>query len=606
MKLDIVVKITSQGEHESFANNNDSWSRTASEARSYFNDSIDNFNGTSKTVVFARFLGPMGYLLCNVKASPRGSMRDDDNTATWIHFPADISISGDEVVNILKKVEEAISKPNGIDYDILKGICAKDYPLSHVSTIPQMTSQGDSVAIRYYGQGATFQLYEILGDNIAQPEYANYKCVLFIDKTSGITHKISPRVKVINPLIKPACTIRPPEPKDGFYPYLSPNIPFDKNLTAFEGSTVSLIWKKDGYASITKSFVVVPSLNMQIPAQAQIGPNEYRRWVYKKWLQVVNENGQPLDNCSILINGRQFIDDKIGIPEFEFSQPLRIVVTKNGYDRYESGIEHIEKMVKIRMKKEVNHCEYYVEAYNGKKLLRDSAKLTLDVDDNLYGSPIKGYKPEGNWLIFDKGISVKAFMLGFVSALLALLIIYGIHGFFAGSLPWQSSQKNEIENNDSVGDSDQKPDNSSSSASISSSDQMTENNKVKAIHYLDRNTIWDRDSLEANPMTKGLYDDLNQFNFNSLVEDWSNELSDSHKFSDVVDRASKALNWKYEMGKASYNRSGDCRINVEKYKSYISVNHKQLPQKNTKVQGKKSRCVTDTRCATGYAIKRKE
>ena len=84
-----------------------------------------SFDETTKWF-FLRFLGPEGILICIVKARPQGSGRPNDNTAAWIHIPAKMDISGEEIVSIIEKVKDAISAHKEIDS--LKSVFGVEYP----------------------------------------------------------------------------------------------------------------------------------------------------------------------------------------------------------------------------------------------------------------------------------------------------------------------------------------------------------------------------------------------------------------------------------------------------------------------------------------------
>lgn len=46
-----------------------------------------------------------------------------------------------------------------------------------------------------YGKGADYQLYELLGDSIAQIHYKKYKCICFVDNASGLFFDAGEKIK---------------------------------------------------------------------------------------------------------------------------------------------------------------------------------------------------------------------------------------------------------------------------------------------------------------------------------------------------------------------------------------------------------------------------
>lgn len=63
-------------------------------------------------------------------------------------------------------------------------------------------------------------------------------------------------------------------------------------------------------------------------------------------------------------------------------------------------------------------------------------------------------------------------------------------------------------------------------------------NLIKAIEYLDRNELWRADSLERYEVTKGLFDELNRFDFDAVTKR-KDVLSDSKTFLELCTRIEK-------------------------------------------------------------------
>ena len=59
-----------------------------------------------------------------------------------------------------------------------------------------------------------------------------------------------------------------------------------------------------------------------------------------------------------------------------------------------------------------------------------------------------------------------------------------------------------------------------------------------AIAYLDNNSTWQRADMEAIAGLQGLFDDINNYNFEKLAQEWAPKLEASKNFAAVV-RATK-------------------------------------------------------------------
>lgn len=106
----------------------------------------------------------------------------------------------------------------------------------------------------------------------------------------------------------------------------------------------------------------------------------------------------------------------------------------------------------------------------------------------------------------------------------------------------------------------------------------TETQTAAAIAYLDSNKVWRFDDMEAIPELQGLFDDLNNYRFERITEDWSVRLADSNNFKRVVDAARKAVARKtdprYDPRRGpdhspAYNRAGDTAISWLGYTYWI-------------------------------------
>lgn len=64
--------------------------------------------------------------------------------------------------------------------------------------------------------------------------------------------------------------------------------------------------------------------------------------------------------------------------------------------------------------------------------------------------------------------------------------------------------------------------------------QNIDNNIEAAIKYLDSNTKWNKEEMSKYPDLNGLFDDLNNINYDAIINVWGNKLADSRKFSTLI------------------------------------------------------------------------
>ena len=140
---------------------------------------LSDFNPGSRVIMLSS--NSSGNLLVVVSLT---ESRPGEMICAWIHLPVSIAVSGEELAWILETVGEelATGSPDG---GRLQDIFERDYPVNPVA-MSVYKSSGDALAFRYYGEGCRYQLPELLGVSISQPEYQRFKEVFFIDKHSGI------------------------------------------------------------------------------------------------------------------------------------------------------------------------------------------------------------------------------------------------------------------------------------------------------------------------------------------------------------------------------------------------------------------------------------
>jgi len=586
MKLGLIIKNTDNGESEgSSFNKDEAWAKYATDARSAIKE-LTNFDETGKTIFLLRFLGPLGYLICIVKARPHGSGRPFDNTAAWIHIPTEIEITGQQTKDILESVATAISGRTEIDDNKLNDFFDKEYETNNVSysdlssiRSKDQNDQNELFGVRYYNGDTNYQIHELLGEWIAQPEYQKYKGIFLIDKFTGITLPRGVQLK-FNP--KPLCSIPAPKDIDGFKAYIGKN-PFVKEIRVTEGNQVDLTWIKQGYAYINKKFVASTKFN---PNEINITPNEYKKIIQRSWFNVVDSNSnKQLTNSTIYINDRPIVGDKIEIAEAAFNSGVVLKISSQDYSDY---IEHnfkIGKNITFRMAHKVHHYEFEIPAYDKDNELKHAVQLVIETKRRLSKSPIKGYflangnleEGEGriNRLEFDNNlkIKIKSFAYGIIGCLLIELLIAGwsvIDDYeFHFGWPPVSAKVSHVTTPEII--------EGGTEASTNIADSL-------AISYLDDNETWKKDSLNSNELTKGLYEDLDSFKLEDLKDKWADKLSKSKKFKDLVSAADECLRngWDPTIGKndKKYNSAKDSTINVDNYIKWISEEHKKINENN--------------------------
>lgn len=584
MKLGLVIKITNGGESEGFSiNKNDSWAHYATDARSAIKE-LSNFDASEKTVYLLKFLGTLGYLLCVIKARPEGSGRPNDNTAVWVHVPSNLRISSEEIINILKNVEQAISEEKKTNEAQLIDLFNREYETDDVliSSVSTIASKQDSTyGIRYYN--GDFLLNELLGPYVAQQEYGKYKGIILIDQKQGILHNSNTEL-IFEP--KKILRFNPVEPIDGFTAYFKSQnqfIPFSKSIEVPDGTSLLLFWRKKYYATIQKTFIAKGGPNL--PNDALIRPVDYKVLIPKNIFFVTDNNNIPLKEFDVSINFQWMEGDFMEISDASYQQGLTITVKSKGYSDWQKYNFHLQldRQQPIMLVKRMYHYEFLIPVYDGDKDTKNDAILTVETHRKISSSPIKGYTTYGDRIqegeghlnrlfVDDRWLSkIKYMAYGFASCVLVLLLYAGCSALenYEFQLGWPPIKE--------IKHAPQSTLPQESDATVSQDTEKTD--LQRAIEYLEASETWYKDSLDNFDATRGLFEALNDFNLDVLKQKKNAGLNDSGKFSEVVTLLDKYISSDKNphVGKENYdgkyNGPNDKGIKVENYIKWLKEDH---------------------------------
>lgn len=597
MKLGLVIKITNGGvkEYPESFNKEESWARfIPNDIRSVF-DVLNNFDGTEKTVYLAKFLGAAGYLIALVKSAPKGSTnwRPSDNTSAWIHVPATCDISNTEIISVLQNVETAISASKGIDTEILNKVFntnsykANDVLLSAAGTIE--SNNNADYAVRYYNKD--FTIKELLGISIAQPEYSNFKGVIFIDANDGITS----RCKELNFEPKKICSFSPIKSIDGFTAYISLQgnyVPYNKSIEVPIGTEITIYWVKEGYSTIQKSFVAED--NDSCLRSLGIKPHEYYIIVPRDAFIVSSVNGSLISNFDIRINNELMDGDSMKVSEKEYRQGVLLSIQAEDYSEWRENNFQLGPNVKIQLQDRVYHYEFAIPNHVGEHRL-DDALVTVETNCKLTESPIEGYsleceicEGEGriNRLFYNNGLlfRLKYIGIGVTLCIFAIMIWAGwqVLNNYEINLGWppfkEVEQQTHIDHGVFTGEG------------MPETEEIWNVDSLNAVSYLDKNPTWHKDSLDKYDTTRGLFEELNEFKKDEIIKR-EKILGNVQRIEDVIYAFNNTTAYNHHIGKEAYNGNynspTDKNISVDNYIRWISKQHSAVINNPTPVSNPK-------------------
>ncbi len=604
MKLGLIIKSTSAGEQEVFSiNKGEEWAKFAADSRSIIKD-LEGFDGSGKSVIVAKILGSLGYLIGVVKVRPEGSGRPNDNTTAWIHVPAKMNITGNELTSVIMYVGEQLAAPMGINPAILNELFTKEYANKDVK-YPALAFIGGynpegSIGWRYYGIGTGYALHELLGNSLVQTSYKKYKCICFVDKSLNLS-TIGGEIIKSDP--KEPIKVEAPVDNNGFTAFIktkNQEIPFTDAIEIPTNTPLMVIWKKEGYFDIEKELKGGNSSSLTIQE------NE-RKLIFKRsWIKITNQRFNHLSDAEISVNGKAFSSDITEITEAALRDGVKIRVSHQGYEPKEKVINQISSNIEIRLDDKQYSKEYTLRIEDGKNLESD-AIITVKMSNRYTGMPLKGYRSDHDgYIVYENNLmtKIKWFAIGVASVFVFGLLWAGYealdswvdnHEFQLGWPPITEVKKQTTYSTTS------KDTELESEKAIAAKDSL----KEKACTYLSSNEIWHKDSLAMYDLTKDLFDNMNSFKIEDLIKLESSELKEVEQIKKLISaaRQSKEDNIKPYIGKedhdGKYNSATDLGINIDNYISWITEKHSAAQKKAKGDTSKQSKKKENTKSDSG-------
>ena len=306
--------------------------------------------------------------------------RPGEILTAWIYLPLSIAVSGDELAEVIRITGDQLAGGSP-DSETLQGLFDREYPLNPVS-MALYKSSGDSIAFRYYGDSCRYQLPDLLGMSISQPEYQRFKEIFFIDKASGI--RAEKGSDLSNSAIQDCVVLFPPENAFGFRPFADGEA-FDTPRSFTEGARVRIIWKRQGYKSVEK-LIDVDKAN---PYVQPLSIEEVFKYVTYDSVSVKNEQFCDVDGYTLRVNnkilekGMMLAVKEVGIHE------VPVVVSCDGFNTFD-GVLDLSAPVTVTLEKKT-YAYTFILPIDG----FEDERIQLVSEVPLDESPIHGYNTAG-------------------------------------------------------------------------------------------------------------------------------------------------------------------------------------------------------------------
>ena len=461
----------------------------------------------------------------------------------------DGGVFGDIIDTITRKVLNAGFTRD--DLDELRDIFSLTYE-AMPDPAAALPSEGSRFGLYVYGGKTGCPLGDVW-QTLYRPEWA--ACASVILPEDPLALKDSGNVEDFSGEdLAPVVTLLPPADSPlGFVPHIFRHV-FDRPYLVTLGSEVDIVWHQPGYEDITQHFKVTAD---------RLRPEEPSDSISRKavspasFLVTSRDTGEPLLDCRITVNGVE-IDEarRFTVPEL---LNARITVEAKGYLTFKGVVDlSTNSQVSVQMQKRHKVYRFILPVSLGDSA--SSIKFELHSSRAITSSPVEGYVVEGRIDEGEKSLNRLRRERSLHRLVTLREAVFALAGLVVGIVIMTIAM---------FVDGDEDPATVETVVS-----ELPVASYAEACDYLDSNKIWTRDRLEAIPGLEGLFDELNNYDFDRIVDYRGPMLSSSKNFAAVVKAArharDKGVDPRRDPGHApAYNRDGDKAINWRGYTYWI-------------------------------------
>lgn len=512
MEIGLKAIRISAGFTELFEINGDSsWTSKVRDVRSDL-ECIDNIQLSKEYLMLTNI--DEGFLLSIVIPI---SGRKGDCVNVWLFIPKDV----EDTTCVEKIIEEVVSQFGSGRFNREKLQEVVDKCGAKKSSADRIVNQskGDVVAYRVFKNED--EKRTLLGA-LNQKYYSEYKTVMFLSEEDKVV--LQSCEDLTGKEIKEEEVVKAPKPVEGFKPHIYGKS-FDNDMWLEKESIVDVVWKCDKYENIIKTFevgvgevdtpkvkylseyTIICSVTNQWVEDEKVILNkdcsfEYRNNDYDLWITVGEKKEKYSSNNRYIITEnnslrvqivyKDYLEEKETVFDLDLNEQQEIKI--NMKKREELKIE--DKIFVLKSDKDdMSFKNFEVkESSNGTKELKvkDKPKKKVESESKEEELKVKDTKVEWLWRLVSF----------FVGVLVAVLVVL--------------AEILLLDNQNVRGSSKSISSFSENKSAVAQKDTSDVNGAC--INYLRKNLNkgWSKDSLESYPLTRGLYDAMNKYEFDKM------------------------------------------------------------------------------------------
>ena len=504
-KLGFAIKIASEGVRTIIECNRGQWSSKVVDIREYLN-LFTGLQGTDNAVTFMSF-DESGCFLTLLRAIPG---RAGDFSSGWIYIPNEIEIPTESIETTYRFVANLLSESDLTERkNQIEDFFAQEYQQKEIRIKYTPSKHNGKFGFRYFGRDYTYR--EIL-EYSYQSYYSQYQAIFLLEE-NGVVEIANGQTSNFDNLtsipLKKQCILKAPSYKEleslgGGVKIKSQNgTEFTSPKVVYKGDTVRYTLNREGFESIDLPPLVIQDEIQTLPIDTRYR-DKWQKKITKDMFNVENNKGELIENYQVKINGCAVSPNGILMTEKDCYN-AKVEISATGFETEKDKINLLNmSKTPFQLEKETKKIEYDVKMSNGK-----IGKMTLS-SQNLPKNrwPLKSYPLK--WHYLDKGGKEKVVKPSPV-VYIFIVAAFIIGAALCGVIVWLWLTTKNPSNNSSI---DQE------TATTKVQQQPDNKEKMTAKEYLSDNEIWKRSKMEKYPELKGLFDDLNSFNRNEIIQKW--------------------------------------------------------------------------------------
>lgn len=545
-KLGFAIKIASEGVRTIIECNRGQWASKVVDIREYLN-LFTGLQGTDNTVTFMSF-DESGCFLTLLRAIPG---RAGDFSSGWIYIPNEIEIPTESIETTYRFAARLLSESDLTEQkNQIEDFFARTYKKKEIQIKYTPSKYNGKFGFRYFGGDYTYR--EILEYGY-QSCYSKYQAIFLLEE-NGVVEIANGQTLNFDNLtsipLKKQCILKAPSHKE--LEYLGRDVKIkSQNGTEFtspkvfyKGDTVRCTLNREGFESIDLPPLVIQDEIQTIPIDTGYR-YKWQKKITKDMFNVTNNKGETIENYQVKINDCAVSPNGILMTEKDCYK-AKVEISATGFETKEATINLLNKSERsFQLKRETQKIEYDVKMSNGK-----IGKMTLS-SQNLPKNkwPRKSYPLK--WHYLDKN-EVKPSPVVYIFIVAAFIIGAALGGVIVWL--WLTT-KNPSKDNNSTGQE---------TATTEVQQQHDNKEGMTAEEYLSNSKIWQRSKMEEYTDLEGLFDDLNNFNLNEIVQKWKPRQL-GKKMEEVVKLAEEASEKRCNLSSKSTFAKNREEIDIQEY-----------------------------------------